>query len=475
MHNIMKTIISRTLVILLALLVGAGAFGTGRPAVFAASGTDLIVAEITLSPAEPAIGSEVTITVAVQNQGDAPAVSSYVTCYVDETVVETESIESLAAGVTATASFTWIATQGEHTIKATTDVTGRVAESDETNNSATYSITTVAPDLVIQSITWVPINASRGDNIVFSVMVKNQGTFKSLYTSLDFLIDGSSRGYVEVPGIAAGESKVITESWIALSGRHTVQAVIDIMNNVKESDETNNELTVAFGTLLPDLFIKDIAWAPENPSKDDNVSFNITITNLGTGRADASDLGYYIDNNFITTIRVPALNAGASCNVTFIWKATLNAHGFRAAADYYKMVIESDEENNEVEVSLLTLPPDLMITNISWMPEEPAAGDVIIIKITLKNQGSGKADPSRAVVYLDGNTLGYLDYSAIAAGLSQNLTIPWTAVSGSHTINVRADYAQKITEAKEDNNQRYATCLCCSPGPYRHRYLLSAC
>ena len=227
------------------------------------------------------------------------------------------------------------------------------------------------------------------------------------------------------------------------------------MNNVKESIETNNELTVAFGNLYPDLIVENIAWMPENPSKDDLVSFNVTVTNRGTGRADSSELGYYIDDTFITTVPVPALEAGSSCNVTFTWKATLDAHTIRAVADYHQMIFESDETNNELTVSLSTLPPDLIISDLTWSPAEPAAGDNVTFTVVLTNQGSGRAAASRAAVYIDGKTLGYLIFPAIEAGAEQSLQITWIAVSGSHAVNVTADYDNKIVENNEENNNYY--------------------
>ena len=202
----MKTKIFKTLVILLTFLFGVNAFGLGRPAVFAASWPDLIVSEISLSPSEPALGDSVTITVAIKNQGDSPADTSFTTCYIDDAVIGTKSIDSLDPSITATATFTWTASQGPHTIKAIADSSGKIAEGDESNNTATYSITTIAPDLIVQSITWLPANPSKGDTVDFSITVTNQGNYRSGYTSLDFQIDGSSRGLLDVPAIEPGES-----------------------------------------------------------------------------------------------------------------------------------------------------------------------------------------------------------------------------------------------------------------------------
>lgn len=453
----MKIFFTRTTVILLAFILGSAFGAMGGPAVLAASGPDLIIDKITLSPTEPALGNDITIIIAVKNQGDTTAESSHVTCYVDDAIIKTEAIGYLAPGISTTILFTWTAVQGEHTIKAIADAGGKITESNENNNMVTYAITTVAPDLLIQSITYEPLNASKGDNVIFSITIKNQGSYRSFFTSLDFQIDGSSRGIFDVPAIEPGETTVVRHNWIALTDQHIFKAIIDVNNNTRESNENNNELSIVFNTLLPDLIIETIDWTPKNPSKDDIVSFNATIKNQGTGRADSCALAYYIDDVFINTITVPVLNAGASCNTSFSWKAELNAHEIRVMVDYYQMVIENIETNNEMRFSLLTAPPDLMVSNLTWQPEEPAAGNIMTFTVTVKNQGSGNAEPSRAVVYINNKTYQYLDYPLIPAGQEQSLEFEWTAESGVYTISIKADYAEKVTETKEDNNRKSAT------------------
>jgi uncharacterized repeat protein (TIGR01451 family) len=424
-----------------------------------AAGTpDLVITEISLSPPEPSLGNEVTITAAIKNQGDANAKSTLMTCYLDDTILSTRTVETLDAGITATVAFTWTATGGSHTIKAIADVNEALAESDENNNSSTYSLTTLAADLTIESITWSPTNPSRGDNIVISIIIKNQGTYRSQYSNFDFMIDGGSRGITEIAPINPGNSTTKTFNWSVLSGEHTFKAVVDDTNYTKEGDETNNELTATLNTMASDLTIEKIVWSPESPSKDDAVSFNVTITNLGTGRADISNMAYYIDDMFINSIQVPALNAGASCNVTFTWTATLDAHSIRAAADYLLTIHETNEGNNELEASLITQPPDLTVSDLTWLPLDVANGDAVTFTATIENRGGGRAEASQASFAIDGSIMGFMDFPAIPAGEKKSLTITWTAVSGTHAVRLISDHLEKIVESNELNN-RYDTSL----------------
>jgi len=451
--EITKKIITRTFVILLAFILGITAFGSYHSVASADTGPDLIVQSISLSPVDPVIDETVTITVTIKNQGTAGADSSHVECQVDNIKLDTKSITPLGADAMTTVTFTWKAEVGSHIIKAVADSSGLITETNENNNTTTYTLTTSAPDLIVKSITWSPDNPSRGDSIVFSITIKNQGSLESNTAKLQFYIDGISRGSQDVAGIDPGGAITTTCNWIAMSGQHIVKAVIDESNNVKESDETNNELEMNFSTLLPDLTIQSIAWSPEDPSNNDEVTFSVNVTNQGSGRADPCFLAYYIDGIYKTIIPVTSINATSSNNVTFTWLATDNAHEFKAIIDYNQEVTESDETNNEKTVSLSTLPPDLVISDLTWLPEDPAVGDNVTFNATIENQGGGTAAASRAICYIDGQGMGYLNIPEMVSGNETTVTIPWIAVNGSHTISVVADCDNQLIESNEDNNK----------------------
>jgi subtilase family serine protease len=451
--EIMKKIIARTLVVFLSILLGITAFSSYHSVASADTGPDLIVQNISLSPENPAIDDTVTITVTIKNQGTATAGLSNVLCYADSTILDTKSIDPLNAGVMMTVVFTWKAVEGSHTIKAVADSSGFITETDENNNTKTFNLTTQAADLIIQSITWSPSSPSKGDSIVFSITIKNQGSSKSQYTKVNFSIDENSRGFRDIAAINPGGTLTATYTWTAISGQHSLKAVIDEPNNVKESDETNNELTVTFSTLPPDLTILAITWLPENPSKDDNVTFTANVTNQGSGRSDPCHLAYDIDGVYQSSISVGAMNAGTSANITFTWIATAEAHEIKVIIDYYQKVTESDETNNEKTASLQTLAPDLLVNDITWLPSVAGVGDNVTFTITIKNQGSGRAAASRAVCYIDGQAVGYPDILEIASEAQATATILWVAEGGSHAVSVQADYDNRLIESNKDNNK----------------------
>ncbi|MGW6276681.1 CARDB domain-containing protein [Kribbella sp. NPDC055071] len=106
-----------------------------------APGPDLQVTNITSSPSNPAPGSQVSFTVAVNNRGTTASAASVTRLAVGSTTLNGNTA-AIAAGATANVAMTgtWTATNGGATLFATADATNTVAETNETNNTLTRSI-----------------------------------------------------------------------------------------------------------------------------------------------------------------------------------------------------------------------------------------------------------------------------------------------------------------------------------------------
>ncbi len=451
-RSIIKRLISLCIVLSLALALGVAAWGWNPAVALADAQPDLTVTDITLFPSNPAIGDTVTITVTIKNKGAAPSLTSYCVCYIDDAILATNSISGLAAGTSTTTAFTWQVKGGSPVIRAIADSAGFISESDETNNTMSFTLTPLAADLIVQSITWSPSNPSKGDSIVFTITVKNQGNARSRATRLNFYIDGSSRGFQDVFPIDPGSTSSHTYPWVAQSGQHAVKAVVDEAHQVQESNESNNEYSLTFSTLPPDLVVKSLTWTPTNPSKNDVVTFTANVTNQGRGGSDACHLGYYIDGVYRSILLVEPLEPGASCNVTFDWTAEEQIHEVKVVVDFDKIITESDENNNVFSTSFQTLLPDLTVTEVTWLPVNAGVGDTVTFTATVKNLGTGRAEPFRVACYVSGSYSGYADVTELDAGVSVNSTFEWPAANGVYVVHVVADCDFTLTESAEDNN-----------------------
>ncbi|WNV86343.1 discoidin domain-containing protein [Umezawaea sp. Da 62-37] len=107
-----------------------------------APGPDLQVTGVTTNPANPAVGSQVTFTVSVNNRGTSAVAAGTVTRVTVGGTTLNGTTGAIAAGATATATISgsWTATNGGATITATADATNTVAETNENNNAFSQSI-----------------------------------------------------------------------------------------------------------------------------------------------------------------------------------------------------------------------------------------------------------------------------------------------------------------------------------------------
>ncbi|MFG2326114.1 CARDB domain-containing protein [Streptomyces sp. NPDC048568] len=107
-----------------------------------APGPDLEVRSITTNPANPAVGADVSFTVAVHNRGTSAAAAGSVTRIQAGSTTLNGTTGQVAAGATVNVpvSGTWKATGGGVTLTASADATGVVDETNENNNVLAKSL-----------------------------------------------------------------------------------------------------------------------------------------------------------------------------------------------------------------------------------------------------------------------------------------------------------------------------------------------
>ncbi|WP_329469556.1 discoidin domain-containing protein [Streptomyces sp. NBC_01723] len=107
-----------------------------------APGPDLEVRSITTNPANPAVGADVSFTVAVHNRGTSSAAAGSVTRIQAGSTTLNGTTGQVAAGATVNVpvSGTWKATGGGVTLTASADATNVVAETNENNNVLAKSL-----------------------------------------------------------------------------------------------------------------------------------------------------------------------------------------------------------------------------------------------------------------------------------------------------------------------------------------------
>ncbi|MGW5781325.1 CARDB domain-containing protein [Streptomyces sp. NPDC003863] len=231
--------------------------GTASPA------PDLVVTDLTWTPAAPTETDAVTVRATVRNAGTVAAPASTVDVSVEGAVAGTAQAASLPAGASTTVAIpVGRRPVGAYTVSAVADPANTVAELDDTNNSRTAaSKLTVGqspgPDLMVTGITTNPSAPAVGAPVSFTVAVLNRGTTAVPAGSVTRLTAGTTTLQGTAGAVAAGQTVnvPISGTWPAASGGVTLTASADATGTVTETDENNNvftrSLVVGRGAAVP--------------------------------------------------------------------------------------------------------------------------------------------------------------------------------------------------------------------------------
>jgi hypothetical protein len=228
----------------------------------AAPAPDLTISDMSWTPASPVETDSVSLRATVRNTGTAASDATNVNFYLSGQKVGTASVGALAAGASSavTASI-GTRTAGTYQLVGKVDEADTVLELNEGNNSYTNPASLVvspvaSSDLVASSVSWTPSNPSSGNNVSFSVAVKNQGTVASGSGSHGItltLLDANNAVVKTLTGsvsgtIAAGATApaVNLGSWTAANGKYTVKVVLANDPNELPVKQANNTSTTPF-------------------------------------------------------------------------------------------------------------------------------------------------------------------------------------------------------------------------------------
>ncbi|MBN2396463.1 MAG: hypothetical protein JXC36_08405 [Candidatus Atribacteria bacterium] len=214
---------------------------------------DLVITDVSNS------GSIISYTIA--NHGNAPAGPSTTTLVIDGTVKANSSVVPLAPAATSILSFdyTYSCTDNQDIVSVQADKNNMIDESNEDNN--TYSVTwtcmqqmtlgpiILKPDLIVAEIQETDSSAW------YNIIIYNKGLAHAAASELKvFTVGGTDESLLPVTSVPTGEK--VTVKFFTLefenydlhphgsSGRLT--AIADIKNQIDESDENNNSLSIDY-------------------------------------------------------------------------------------------------------------------------------------------------------------------------------------------------------------------------------------
>ncbi|MFE9250242.1 discoidin domain-containing protein [Streptomyces sp. NPDC007088] len=306
---------------------------------------DLQVTKITSSPAAPVESDAISLTATVTNSGSQAAKATDLTFKLGGDKAGTAAVPALAAGESKTVTGS-IGTRdaGSYQVSAVVDESNKVVEQNEANNTYTSPdplvVKQVSSSDLVATTSWSPTSASAGDNVNFSVALKNQGitasasgahalsvTVQDAKGATVKTLTGTYNGAI-APG--ATTSPVSLGSWTAVNGKYTVKTVVaDDANElpVKRQNNTSTQpLFVGRGADMPyDMYEAEDAAVGGGAKV---VGPNRTVGDLageasGRKAVTLNNTGEYVEfttkaptNTLVTRFSIPDSAGGGGTNAT---------------------------------------------------------------------------------------------------------------------------------------------------------------
>jgi hypothetical protein len=383
----------------------------------------------------------------------------------------------------------WTATTGSHTLQWDFDYGNTVSETNESNNSASKTISASGIDIVAQRA-YLKTAASNGgtevdppaigQTVYFYADVSLNGSGSSVTVTDRALLDGSvfcSGSFAGSPGLSYWVA--CNSGWTATTGTHTLQWDLDYGNAVTETNESNNSasksITPAGGVdiVAQRAYLKTAASnggiEVSQPSVGQAVYFytDVSVTGSGssvtvTDRALLDGL-VFCSGSFSGS---PGLSYWVGCNSG--WTATTGTHTLQWDLDYGNTVSETNESNNSASKTITPTGGIDIVAQRAYLRtasggggsevSQPTVGQPLYLHADYQVTGSGGAVAVTERALLDGNVLCACSNNATPgtsyiAWCSQ----AWTATSGSHTLQWDFDYSNSVSETNEGNNSTTKT------------------
>ncbi len=142
---------------------------------------DLAAGRMQIMPSRPHANDVVAITAFVSNQGYEEAGSFTVELFdgspdAGGTLIQSQTVSSLASGATFTITANWTISSGIHDVYLIADRTNQISETNEANNAASVKIMTDMVDISLSAtdLTFTPAHPVNGDTVTSDVNSRHQ-------------------------------------------------------------------------------------------------------------------------------------------------------------------------------------------------------------------------------------------------------------------------------------------------------------
>ncbi|WP_177187941.1 outer membrane protein assembly factor BamB family protein [Methanolobus profundi] len=181
---------------------------------------------------------------------------------------------------------------------------------------------------------------------------------------------------------------------------------------------------------------------------------DITILNEGSTFANDVLISLKIDNVEIANQTISCVGGGSSQDITFTWlPESVKTYDVEVFVDPLDNIIETDESNNDVSISVTVLDGNPDLVPVSITPDQIYINQPYEMTATVSNTGYDVAE-SFVVEIKDGSDLvESKTISSLGPGEVEQFTFTWTASStGFVYLSMNVDSTDMVVEESDSNN-----------------------
>jgi subtilase family serine protease/flagellar hook assembly protein FlgD len=367
---------------------------------------------------------------------------------------------------------------GEQRVFAVADSAGILFERNESDNSQSLTLNvTAAPNEVELSTSSVDFLVTPEQpnhlpsELSLSASVRNLGN-----TSANDVVVQLSRNdqwvgqqVVDVP--ARGSSVINFVHSLTVAGEQKFVIAVDSSDAFEEANESDNRAVHTITTQNSiDLSVTQSAIdSPDQAFLYQDVSFQVTLSNLGTVDSPAAQVAFSVQTSEgVTELSVQNVNipAGQSVNREVIWRASVAGEAqFRVNIDGDNVIVETNETNNDVQKPIVIAARQGANASVNYRtmqfnPNPALEALDTLLSTKVSNSGTEVLNNVNVALYdgnpdSDGVQVGTtVIIATLAVGEEADVQIVWpdAAPAGDHDMYLVVDPDDAIVETNEDDN-----------------------
>ncbi len=456
---------------------------------------DLIVSDVSWSPASVKDGDSVTLSATVRNQGGAalPAGSFDVLFRVGGADVATETVallSDLTNGASVTVQTSWSAVAGAQSFSAEADSGSAIDEDFEDNNVRTESFTVrqALPDLrpfyylygreyswyYRSGLSFSPSKPVEGEAVTVSCDVYNHGTVPiaaGASFNVEFSADSSvfaTETVTLLSELAVGAKVQVSSVWNhTTNGAVSFSASVDAAEAITEESESNN--TTSRGLVVypvaAELAAAGLSFSPLQPLPGASVSLTASVRNSGGAAGGAGEVVEFFagSTNVVDKIGEAALvsdiaEKGGSGSVSVDWSAPGSAGNIsvfvRINGTVYSKVL-TVTENPAPNLQLFS-------EDISVSPTLPNRGESVTVMANIRNMEGSTATNFNVRFSFDRDPGQMVELAMVpvaSLGVGSNRTVVATSeiVAQNSAYSVKVELLPNGDQGDADEGDNIAT------------------